>query len=115
MLVGDNDEDNTSQELLNELDAEEDWMEPNTSSPMSRLGCIIGDVFRQADEVETPTGPQLYEAVTIFDVEKFGEEFRLRHLISQDTLVDSEENAGEGDHMTLCFRPQHNAESTLGC
>jgi hypothetical protein len=110
----DNDNDKTNQELMDELAAEEDWMEPNRSNPMSRLGGIIRDVFGQADEVETPTGPQLYEAVTIFDVEEVEEEFSLRHPSSQDTLVSTEEDAGVGDYMILSSRSQHHEESTLG-
>jgi hypothetical protein len=80
-------------------------MEPNTSNPMRRLGSVIREVFRQADNAETPTGPQLYEAVTLFEVEEVEGKFSLRHPNSQDTLVNCEEDAGEGGHKVLSSFP----------
>ncbi|CCX13525.1 hypothetical protein FPQ18DRAFT_383702 [Pyronema domesticum] len=113
-VEGGNNDDKSSQELLDELASEEDWMEePNTSNPMRRLGSVIRGVFRQTDNVEIPTEPQIYEAVTLFDVDEVEEEFNLHHLTSQDTLVNTEGDAGEGDRMIISSRAQYHEESTF--
>jgi hypothetical protein len=122
-VEGDNDDDKSSQELLDELASEEDWMEePNTSNPMRRLGSVIRGVFRQADNVETPAESHIYEAVTLFDIDEVEEEFNLHHPTShnsprsnrQDDLIDMEDEAdGEGDFLLSSSIYSTDSEKTL--